>query len=93
MPADAGQPIVFRDATDPPLSRLRRTVVISPPRGYAGELVLRNGEHRELERGPADGAPWERELEEGMYQIAPGDGVGFAPTEFRVLAKDCRVDL
>jgi uncharacterized caspase-like protein len=89
---EAGNPIVLRSAAAPARPRWKITIALRA--GLAGDVELRRGDHSVIETRAANQAPWEVELEEGMYGVYPANGAGAASIGlFEVLGRDANVRL
>jgi hypothetical protein len=97
MVADPGDPIVFRPSGSPLRGRPKRRVTVRFPAGYKGRVRLTQGDGSDGRSWSARRGPWKLELEEGLYAVSPersGGGTAFQnEATFRVLAKDCSVQL
>jgi hypothetical protein len=86
--SDPASPVVFRTVKDPP----RYRVTFRFPAGFAGEVVVRTSQDRELRRQDLAAGPLEMELPPGLYEVArPGDVKELEL--FKVGASDIVVDV
>ena len=94
---EAGNPILLRPTQVIAQQRPRWKVSIALPAGYQGDVELRRGDHSVVERRAAAPAPWQVELEEGLYGVYSVNGAGATPFTnsglFEVLAGDTNVRL
>jgi uncharacterized caspase-like protein len=97
MVSDPGNPIVFRAAGSPIPHQPRRRVTLRFPQAFQGRVTLHRGNLSTGKSWSARRGAWKIELDEGLYSAVPAGRAGRVLFKeeglFRVLAKDCDVQL
>lgn len=89
FPGDLSQQMVVCKVASPP----RRKVTVRFPDGASGTADIRTGPFQLVASHTLDGKPWSIELEDGLYELAPGDiASGFEGAPFKVIGEDRDVD-